>query len=356
MMTMTDTTNNGILDSLRSRWEEDKLSESRLNNRKMAGYFCPYFPEELVLAAGMVPVRLDAWVGKHPAVDCVCLMGECEETGYDGKSFSAPVFNLDLPPADRFRRDADAQRNFEKQLRELRRNLSGISGRMITYVDDMRAITLCNHIREILRRLYDSHAIERSPLEWLQVFEITTAGASMDRRKFLDELVKIEKALRLRGVVGAPADHRVRLMVTGDNLKGIERLNSILNEAGANIVADYACQAGMLLRKRLPLFGIAERPMESMSERCLYNAPCRHRGDDRARLDRMIRIARNYRVQGLVYFNPGNRDLSEDYKMVDSAFYRELSVPAALVSGDDLENMETPHRIKEYIDIIGGRI
>ena len=122
------------------------------------------------------------------------------------------------------------------------------------------------------------------------------------------------------------------------------------------IVADYACQAGMLLRKRVPVFGIAERPIESMSERCLYNAPGECRGDDEARLDRMVRIARSYRVHGLLYYNAGNLDVSEDYRMVDSSFYRELAVPAFLINGIDLENAALAVRIKEYIDIIGGRV
>ena len=58
----------------------------------------------------------------------------------------------------------------------------------------------------------------------------------------------------------------------------------------------------------------------------------------------------------LLYYNPENLDVAEDCKLVDSAFYQELSVPAFLISGVELENADTTVRVKEYIDIIGGRV
>jgi benzoyl-CoA reductase/2-hydroxyglutaryl-CoA dehydratase subunit BcrC/BadD/HgdB len=356
---MTNNNENGLLDSIRSRLkqETERLGVPRGKDLKVVGYFCPYFPEELVISAGMLPVRLEVGDGKYPALDGVCLTCKCEGMDEPEERFNVPVFKLNLPPADRYRNDPSARRVFEKDLKELRKSLAGLSGRHLTYLDDIRAIILCNHVREKLRRLFEYPAGDRSPLEWRQVFEITRAGSMMDKRAFLEELVKIEKALGLREVSGVAVDSRVRLMITGWTLSGIEKLNEIINEAGGNIVADYACQAGMLLRKKVPVFGIAERPLESLSERCLYSAPCECRGDAHARLDRMIRLARNYRVHGLLYYNAGNLDaLKEDYKFVDKAFYRELSVPAFLVNGSDLQSEDIKAKIKDYIDIIGGRV
>ncbi|RJO61845.1 MAG: 2-hydroxyacyl-CoA dehydratase [Dehalococcoidia bacterium] len=356
---MPDNNENGLLDSMRSRLrqEKERLAVARGKDLKVVGYFCPYFPEELVLSAGMLPVRLEVGGGEYPALDGVCLTGKCEGMEEPEERFNVPVFKLNLPPADRYRNDHNARGVLEKELRGLRKSLEGLSGRFITYLDDIRAIILCNQIREKLRRLYEYPADDRSPLEWRQVFEITQAGGVMGRRAFLEELAKIEKALGARKASGVAVDSRIRLMITGSCMSGIERLNEIINKAGGIIVADYACPAGMLLRKKVPVFGIAERPLESLSERYLYNAPCECRGDTRGRLDHMIRIAKNYRVHGLLYYNPGNLDaLREDYKLVDNAFYRELSVPAFLVNGSDLEAENTQAKIKEFIDIIGGRV
>ena len=356
---MTDNSENGLLDSMRSRLKQEKerLAVARGKGLKVVGFFCPYFPEELVLSAGMLPVRLEVGGGEYPALDGVCLTCKCEGMEEPEEKFNVPVFKLNLPPADRYRNDHNARGVLEKELRELRKSLGGLSGRRITYLDDMRAIILCNRIREKLRRLYEYPAEGRSPLEWRQVFEITRAGGVMDRRAFLEELVKIEKALGSRKTSGVALDSRIRLMITGSCMSGIERLSGFINKAGGIIVADYACQAGMLLRKRAPVFGIAERPLESFSERYLYNAPCECRGDARGRLDRMLRIARNYRVHGLLYYNPGNLNaLRQDYRLVDNVFYQELSVPVFLVNGNELEAEDTKAKIKEYIDIIGGRV
>jgi benzoyl-CoA reductase/2-hydroxyglutaryl-CoA dehydratase subunit BcrC/BadD/HgdB len=356
---MPDNGESWLLGSIRSRLsqEKERLAVARGKGLKLVGYFCPYFPEELVLSTGMLPVRLEVGGGEYPALDGVCLTCKCAGMEEPEERFDVPVFKLNLPQADRYRVDHNARRVLEKEFKGLRKSLATLSGKLLTYFDDIRAIALCNQIREKLRRLYEYPAGDHSPLEWRQVFEITRAGGMMDRRAFLEELVKIEKILGSRQASGVTVDSRVRLMITGNSMRGIERLSEIINEAGGNIVADYACPAGMLLRKKVPIFGIAERPLESLGERYLYNAPCVCRGDTRARLDRMIRLARHYRVHGLLYFNPENIDaLRDDYRLIDNAFYKELSVPAFLVNGEDLEAENTRVKIKEFIDVIGGRV
>ena len=146
-------------------------------------------------------------------------------------------------------------------------------------------------------------------------------------------------------------------MITGASLYKIKALNEIVDAAGGNIVADYNCQAGMSLRKRTPIFGLVERPIETLSERCLFNAPCQGSGDNLARIDRMIRLARNFQIQGMIYYNPLNRpELVEDFNFVDEAFYRILAVPAFLLNGTEFESDGTQGRLKEFIDVIGGRV
>jgi benzoyl-CoA reductase subunit C len=355
---MPDNGESWLLGSIRSRLsqERERLAVSRGKDLKLVGYFCPYFPEELILSAGMLPLRLEVG-GEYPALDGVCLTCECAGMEEPEVKFDVPVLKFNLPPADRYRVDHNARRVIEKELKGLRKSLAALSGRFLTYFDDIRAIALCDQIREKLRWLYEYTADDRSPLEWRHVFEITRAGGMMDKRAFLEELVKIEKLLRLKQASVVAIDSRIRLMITGNSMRGIERLSEIINEAGGNIVADYACPAGMLIRKKVPVFGIAERPLESLGERYLYNAPCVCRGDTLDRLDRMIRLARHYRVHGLLYFNPENIDaLREDYRLIDNAFYKELSVPAFLVNGEDLEAENTLVKIKEFIDVIGGRV
>ncbi len=336
--------------------EKEKLVSARKNGLKVVGYFCPNFPEELILAAGIHPLRLEDGE-KHPDIDGACLIDKC--TGMEKPELKpgTPVFTLNLPPSDRFRRDYAARESLDKELRGIRVALGRLSGRPITYFDDLRAMTLCGRIRRLLKHLFEFPADNRSPLEWEQAFEMRRLGGVMDRRAFLEELVEIEKALRLRTKSKEAASSKIRLMITGASLCGIEKLNEILSQAGGVIVADYACTGSMLLRKTTPVFGVTERIIESASERSIYNAPCVSRGDIRGRLDRMVRIARNYRVQGLLYYNPGdNEAIRQDFKIIDKAFYQELAVPAFLVNGSELESELFAARLKDYFDIIGGRV
>ncbi len=37
------------------------LEEAKNNGKKIIGYFCSYFPEEIVHAAGFIPYRMRQW-------------------------------------------------------------------------------------------------------------------------------------------------------------------------------------------------------------------------------------------------------------------------------------------------------
>ena len=57
-----DTANpsDGLLDHLDERLSKELalIAEAKQKGQKVIGYFCPYLPEELILAGGMLPLRL----------------------------------------------------------------------------------------------------------------------------------------------------------------------------------------------------------------------------------------------------------------------------------------------------------
>jgi len=113
------------------------------------------------------------------------------------------------------------------------------------------------------------------------------------------------------------------------------------------------------LRKRVPAFGIMENPIDSLVERYLYNFPCPYIKDLPNRLDRMLKIARNYRVHGLIYYNSKLCDTwRADFKNIENTFYQELLIPTLFIETDySLSDVETlKRRVEDFIDIIGGRL
>jgi benzoyl-CoA reductase/2-hydroxyglutaryl-CoA dehydratase subunit BcrC/BadD/HgdB len=77
------------------------------------------------------------------------------------------------------------------------------------------------------------------------------------------------------------------------------------------------------------------------------------------KLNRIVKIARDYRVHGLIYYNLKYCDTwRAEFKSIKDTLYRELSVPTLLIETDyspsDVGTIRT--EIEAFIKKIGGRI
>ena len=398
MEAMTEDNENGLLSSLKRRLAEEpqRIAEARKKGKKVVGYFCPYGIEELILAANMLPVRLafggelePASAGEdflkpysspyarsclgyrklsanfyHSAVDAVCVaytygsMRRIQE--YWEKYFHLPAFSLGVPQThDSYRTKPQAIEYFKNELELLRRRLGEFSGKEIKNKEIRKAIALCSKIREKLLALYEYPMDRRSTIEWRQVLQITQAGFLMDRGDFLKELEKIDDDLRRKRSEDIPYDTRPRLMIAGSILGiGDDKVLDIIRQTGGNIVADCICTGSMFLRKRVPIFGIMENPIDVLAERYLYNVPCPFMTDRLRRLNSIIKIAKKYGVHGLIYYNLKYCDTwGDEFKSIKDMLYRELLVPTLLIETDysppDVGTIRS--KVEPFIELIGGR-
>ena len=389
---------NGLLGSLERKLEEEpqRIAEARKKGKKVVGYFGPYVPEELILAAGMHPVHLafggelePALAGEaflkpyscayaraclgyrtlstnpyYNAVDAVCVAYTCDSMRrvqeYWAKYFGVPSFPLGVPQThDRLRTKPQAVEYFKNELKLLRRRLGEFSGNEIKDKEIYQAIALCNQIREKLWAFYEYPLDGRSPIQWREVLQISHAGFLMDRTDYLRELEKIGRDLERRSLEDIPYDKRARLMICGSIIGiGDNKVPDIVTQAGGNIVADSVCTGAMFSRKRVSTFGFIGNPMEALAERYLYNFPCPFMTARQARINNIVKVARDYRVHGLIYYNLRYCDTwRADFKFISDALYKELSVPALLIeteySPDDTGVIRT--NVESFIEIIGGR-
>ncbi len=394
---MNENNNNGLLSSLKSRLEEEpqRIAETRKRGKKVVGYFCPYGIEELILAAGMLPVRLAFGGEVEPAstgeeflkphscpfarsclgykklstnfyynsVDAVCVahtydsMRRIQE--YWEKHFNLPVFSLGIPQTHNvFRTKPQSIEYFKNELELLRKRLGKFRGKIISDAEIRKAISLCNKIRKKLLIFYKYPQDRRSPIEWRQVLQITQAGLLMDRDDFLKELEKIEDALRHRKLEEISPDTRPRLMIVGSIIGiGDEKVLDIIEQAGGNIVADTVCTGSMFARKKVPAFGIMEKPIDTLAKRYLYSVPCPFMTDRSRRLNRMVKIAKDYKVHGLIYYNlKFNETWRSEFKSTKDILYRNLSIPALLIETgySPLDTDIIRDKVEAFIKLIGG--
>ena len=361
---MNDENKNGIMGSL-----EDALAAmpqgiagARKNGRKAVGYFCPYMPEELILAAGMLPLRLSDGGDGGPfygSVDAFCVVRPCEDSAESKESlerrYKAPVFLLEMPAThDDYDMASPAVASFKKGLGSLSRELEKLSGNRISSGGIRRALALCQAVREKLRALYEYPRRDASPIEWRELYRVSQIGALIDRRGFLAELVRLDAVLRQRIAAGLPEDTRPRLMVAGAVSR---KVMDAVRQAGGNIVTDGLGAASLLLRKRVPVFGPIENPFDSLAEQYLYNAPSPGMDNLPRKRSRILETVRDFRVHGLVYLKyPGS--FEDEARTIKDTLYKELLVPTLLLEPGDAgaATDELLGKISPFIDIIGGRV
>jgi benzoyl-CoA reductase/2-hydroxyglutaryl-CoA dehydratase subunit BcrC/BadD/HgdB len=388
---------NSLLHSLNIRLAEQpqKISEARKNGKKVVGYFCPYGAEELILAADLIPLRL-AFGGDIESVSSgreflkshscpyVCstlgykklstnnyfnsLDGVCIPQTYDSmkilgdylqKYFKLPVFSLGIPRThNKFRSKPHAIEYFKNELDLLKMRLGDFSGKRVTDLKVRRTINLCNRIREKLLFLYEFPQTRQSPIEWRQILKITQAGFLMDRIEFLKELEKIEGAVKTKVLENIPDDNRPRLMIVG-SLVGIgdKKLLDIIEEMGGNIVADNICTGSKFMRKKVPTFGILGKPIDILAERYLYNVPCPFMIDKSRKLSRIVKIAKDYRVHGIIYYSlRSNETWRSEFKNIKDTLYSNLAIPTLLIETDysSADKEEMGMKIESFLRLVGG--
>ncbi len=391
-----DFSDKALTGSLTSRLEQEpeRITRAKEEGKKVIGYFCPHVPEELILAGGMLPVRL-AFGGElepvsagedylksyscsfarsclgnrklpdnfyYHAVDAVCVAHTCDSMRriqeYWGKYFDVPTFPLGITQThDRFRSKPHAKEYFKNELNQLRSRLADFGGKEIKDGDIRSAIRLCNKIREKLWTLYEYPQIKQPPIEWRDVLAVTHAGFLMNRADFINELGKMDKDLKQKRPENAPPDTLPRLMIAGSIIGiGDHKVLDIIKKAGANIVADSTCTGSMFSRKKVSMPGIIGNPIDALAERYLYNIPCPFMTDLQKRLNRIVRIARDYAVQGLVYYNLKYCDIwRAEFKFIKDTLYKDLSVPSLLIETDyspaDVGTIRT--KVEAFLEMIG---
>ena len=371
-----------------------RLAQAKQDGRKVVGYFCPHVPEELILAAGMIPLRL-AFGGELSAssageeflkssccpytractgyrlegkneyynlVDAICVAQTCENMRHTGEYwqsyFGVPVFNLGLTHTHTASRSRpQALKYFKEELELLRMRLGKFAGREVRDSDIRKAIGLCNAVRETLRILYE-YPREYSPaIEWYDVFHIMQAGFLLDKGDYLVELKAIERQLSGQPPV-TTADNGIRLMIAGSLIGiGDNKILDIVRKAGGNIVVDSLCTGSMLVRKNVTIFGIMGSPMDALAERYLYNIPCPCMTDLSKRLGRLIKLARDYRATGLIYYTLKDCDTWRgEYPLIKDYLYGEQMVPSLLIESDysssDVGAIKT--KVEAFLELIGG--
>jgi len=302
-----------------------RLARLREEGERPVAFFCSYTPEEILHAAGLVPVRLMGAVRSithadaHLQAYCCSLARTDLDMALAGELdfLEGAVF---VQTCDTMQRLSDIWRRntgypfhadlvlpvrmgeeislpfLQEEVRRFRRSVEGHLGGAIEDDALRQSIRVYNHGRSLVEKLYALRAERHGLIDGLSAMACVVAGFWMkkeDHNRLLQELLE-----SLEGT--APKDdRRVPLVVSGSVCTTPDLLELLL-ELGANVVEDDLC-CGHRYYEGLVDEGVA--PEEALARRMWsrVNCPAKHQClEDRA--SRLMERVEESGAKGVLFY------------------------------------------------------
>lgn len=335
------------------RNRQQALREEAGRGKKVAGWVCTYVPEEILYAAGMLPVRVVGGVGDTSAADAhlysnVCSFARgCLEEGLSERYNFLEAY-VAVNTCDNIRRLYDVWSHylktpvthilalphkitetsttfFRQELERLKDHLEQHTGRKITDDDLQEAITTYNRTRQLLGQLYALRTSDAPPISGTEVLEVVLAAMQMDKATYNQRLEQLLQELSGRQ---GDASGKIRLMVVGSELDSADYLQTIEDQGGI-VVADDLCNG---TRYFMDPVESSSDPLGALARRYLSKGPCARMRPTTERQNRIKQMIQEYKVQGVIYEVIKFCDIyGEDYPLFRDEM-KELGVPVLALS------------------------
>jgi bzd-type benzoyl-CoA reductase N subunit len=298
------------------RWKE--------KGKKVVGWLCNYVPEEVIHAAGMLPVRLtaDSKELEMPDGDAYLHIYSCSFTrsifqlaregqfdfidGFvatamcDGSRRLADVLNeykilpliytLGVP-----RKFGDrAEALYRGEILNCKKKIEDFFDIKISDEAIKQSISIYNRTRQLLRRLYGLRKSSNPPISGAEILEVLNASVRMDREEFNPILEKLLQELEQRRI---PSEDKIRLMIDGSILNNVEFIKGI-EDLGGLVVVDGVCNGARYWE------GTVEdgfEPISALAHYYLNKFPCPRFYPPGVRTDRVLDLIKAYQVEGVIY-------------------------------------------------------
>jgi len=294
------------------------------------GFLCPYTVEEIVHAAGFVPVRISPPRSSRELADAYLPANFCPylrhvvDLGVRG-AFSeyrsvvvahscdgarrvidvlseytsgVDLFFLDLPK----RADESAVSYFRGQLVRMTRFFEELSGKPVSEKDLRSAIDLYNENRRLLERIYTlresySSLVSSETMAWL--LEINAVNSKERTNPLLERTIEELESPAISSADGTSVDSqgKKRIFVSG-NLLDYGSFLSEIEGAGGAVVGDDFCFGGRYYSGEVDP---GEDPMQALARRYLSRVPCGRMENYKDRFDRLIEGVNLSKARGVIY-------------------------------------------------------
>jgi benzoyl-CoA reductase/2-hydroxyglutaryl-CoA dehydratase subunit BcrC/BadD/HgdB len=314
-----------------------QIAEERKKGKKIVGTFCLFVPDEIIFSAGadriilcggkndtvsiaeqylprnicpLVKSSFGSIINKgcsgvkscshFSMVDIIVAENTCDSKKkmYELLGDYVPAYVIDLPQ----RPDSpEALNYFLGGLEKFKGVMEELTGNKVTVELLKKEIESSNETRKLLFRLYELRKNNPPPISGLDVLKV------MQKQYFLspEEFKKILRMLLCETeqvkVDREQADwkRRPRIMISGCPMsRGNTKVPEIIEGKGGVIVVEESCTG---TRSFWDLVDEDKDPMLALAERYI-KIPCSCMSPNKRRIDNILELAREFKVDGVVYY------------------------------------------------------
>ena len=363
-----------------------ELVEHQKNGGKVFGTFCVYVPDEIVFAAKAIATGLcggsQFWVpgGEKvlPSNTCPLIKASvgarldrtCPffriadmyvgETTCDGKKKAweilaedVPVHVMDLP---QMKREKDIKA-WAEEIKDFKKVVEEVTGNEVTAESLGESIKLINDKRRALKRLYELRKNEKLPISGKDVLLISQIAFYDDPTRFTQMTNKLcdELEKRVEEGVSVFPEGTKRILLTGTPLAIPNwKIHNIIETSGGAVVCEEMCTGARYFENLVDETQTdLEGQIDALANRYMgINCACFT--PNRARIDDIIRYAKEYKVDGVIDVN---LKFCSTYDVEGFLVERELKkagIPVLGIETDytdsDAQQMRT--RVSAFIEML----
>ncbi|MDD3512972.1 MAG: 2-hydroxyacyl-CoA dehydratase family protein [Synergistaceae bacterium] len=301
------------------------IEEYKRQGGKIFGWLCTYVPEELIHAAGALPIRITGYSREMELEDGTAYLysnscsfsRSCLQLGLQGdydildgvvggstcdgarrlfdvwRQYVKTPFNQVLTVPRKF--NERAHDLYYDQVVLFKENLERFLQVTITDEALLKSIGVFNEFRSLLKQLYEYRKRDVPPVSGAETMEVLNASFRMPKEQFNLHLRNLLSVLPENGI---GMKSRARVLVIGSILTNPDFLNHI-EEQGALVVADELCTSTrywsdpIVLEEDVP-------PLKSVARRYLNNFPCARMVPSDERFNRIMALAKDFRADGVI--------------------------------------------------------
>jgi benzoyl-CoA reductase/2-hydroxyglutaryl-CoA dehydratase subunit BcrC/BadD/HgdB len=374
--------------------QDKSLISTRLqgtDNKKLIGTYCIMAPEELIYAAGAIPVRLcggsyeassigdelvprdtcpvvKASVGftslnlisLYQICNAVIVPTTCDAKRKMGEELSkfTEVWMLEVPHV---KETEGARKQWLEHIKALKKDLEKLTGKKIRRKALQTSIRMIASAQYEARRLYEIRKsaapvimgreamLALNAYSYDTAFEWTKAMAGLN-----DELESRRDNGRIVAGSNAP-----RMLIAGcPPIFPNWKIPSLIEEMGAVIVADESCMGSRYLYDPI---GVTEKSMRNMmagiAARYLMPCVCPSFAPNEDRLYRLLQMVDEFKISGIIY-HVLKGCVIYDFELIRvEKIMKEKGIPMLRVETDyspeDVEQIRT--RVEAFVEMLGTK-